>query len=71
MINEESPQTLGGVVGCFLNIIFCSIVVIMDAGESDRRVSPLKNFVAGGVGGLCLLFAGHPLDTIKVKLPQE
>lgn len=54
-----------------MNIILCSIEVIMDAVESDRRVSPLKNFVAGGVGGLCLLFAGHPLDTIKVKLPQE
>ncbi|CAM4683652.1 unnamed protein product [Leuciscus chuanchicus] len=43
----------------------------MDAVESDRRVSPLKNFVAGGVGGLCLLFAGHPLDTIKVRLQTQ
>ncbi|KAJ0036384.1 hypothetical protein NQD34_005061 [Periophthalmus magnuspinnatus] len=31
------------------------------------RVSPLKNFVAGGFGGACLLLAGHPLDTIKVS----
>lgn len=31
-----------------------------------ERVSPLKNFVAGGFGGACLLLAGHPLDTIKV-----
>lgn len=31
------------------------------------RVSPFKNFVAGGVGGACLLLAGHPLDTIKVN----
>uniref|UniRef100_A0A3Q0RIF5 Si:dkey-150i13.2 n=1 Tax=Amphilophus citrinellus TaxID=61819 RepID=A0A3Q0RIF5_AMPCI len=31
------------------------------------KVSPLKNFVAGGVGGACLLLAGHPLDTIKVR----
>uniref|UniRef100_A0A672LZL1 Mitochondrial carnitine/acylcarnitine carrier protein-like n=1 Tax=Sinocyclocheilus grahami TaxID=75366 RepID=A0A672LZL1_SINGR len=38
---------------------------------SHRRVSPLKNFVAGGVGGLCLLFAGHPLDTIKVRLQTQ
>uniref|UniRef100_A0A8B9J9P7 Si:dkey-150i13.2 n=1 Tax=Astyanax mexicanus TaxID=7994 RepID=A0A8B9J9P7_ASTMX len=36
-----------------------------------RRVSPLKNFVAGGVGGACLLFAGHPLDTIKVRLQTQ
>ncbi|KAJ0064927.1 hypothetical protein NL108_017657, partial [Boleophthalmus pectinirostris] len=33
------------------------------------RVSPLKNFVAGGVGGACLLLTGHPLDTIKAS-PQ-
>ncbi|KAK7131762.1 hypothetical protein R3I93_018354 [Phoxinus phoxinus] len=43
----------------------------MEAVESDRRASPLKNFVAGGVGGLCLLFAGHPLDTIKVRLQTQ
>ncbi|KAI5086449.1 mitochondrial carnitine/acylcarnitine carrier protein isoform X1, partial [Silurus meridionalis] len=34
-------------------------------GGRDQRVSPVKNFVAGGVGGACLLLAGHPLDTIK------
>jgi solute carrier family 25 carnitine/acylcarnitine transporter 20/29 len=28
--------------------------------------SALKNFLAGGVGGIALVFAGHPLDTIKV-----
>ncbi|XP_055045428.2 mitochondrial carnitine/acylcarnitine carrier protein [Misgurnus anguillicaudatus] len=37
----------------------------------EKRVSPLKNFVAGGVGGVCLLFAGHPLDTIKVRLQTQ
>ncbi|XP_026097316.1 mitochondrial carnitine/acylcarnitine carrier protein [Carassius auratus] len=45
--------------------------VMMDAVESDRRVSPLKNFLAGGVGGVCLLLAGHPLDTIKVRLQTQ
>uniref|UniRef100_H3CMZ1 Uncharacterized protein n=1 Tax=Tetraodon nigroviridis TaxID=99883 RepID=H3CMZ1_TETNG len=35
--------------------------------EDRGRVSPLKNFVAGGVAGACLLLAGHPLDTIKVS----
>ncbi|XP_051947702.1 mitochondrial carnitine/acylcarnitine carrier protein [Xyrauchen texanus] len=43
----------------------------MDAKESERRISPLKNFVAGGVGGVCLLFVGHPLDTIKVRLQTQ
>ncbi|KAM3617681.1 uncharacterized protein V6R79_009580 [Siganus canaliculatus] len=37
----------------------------------ERRVSPLKNFVAGGVAGACLLLAGHPLDTIKVRLQTQ
>ncbi|KAJ6647772.1 Mitochondrial carnitine/acylcarnitine carrier protein [Pseudolycoriella hygida] len=31
-------------------------------------VSPAKNFVAGGIGGMCLVVAGHPFDTIKVRL---
>ena len=33
-----------------------------------RKISPLKDFIAGGFGGMCLVFAGHPLDTIKVRL---
>lgn len=44
------------------------------AGErmgEEPRVSPLKNFVAGGVAGACLLLAGHPLDTIKVRLQTQ
>ena len=28
---------------------------------------PLKNFIAGGVGGACLVVTGHPLDTIKAS----
>ena len=34
---------------------------------SKKEPSPLKNFIAGGVGGSWLVLAGHPLDTIKVK----
>nr|XP_061803248.1 mitochondrial carnitine/acylcarnitine carrier protein-like isoform X2 [Nerophis lumbriciformis] len=37
----------------------------------SKTVSPIKNFVAGGVGGACLLLAGHPLDTIKVRLQTQ
>lgn len=29
-------------------------------------ISPLQNFIAGGFGGMCLVIAGHPFDTIKV-----
>ena len=29
--------------------------------------SLFKTFIAGGVGGTCLVLVGHPLDTIKVR----
>ncbi|KAI5937414.1 mitochondrial carnitine/acylcarnitine carrier protein isoform X1 [Manis javanica] len=34
-------------------------------------VSPLKNLLAGGFGGMCLVFVGHPLDTVKVRLQTQ
>jgi len=34
--------------------------------SKPQPISPMKNFFAGGFGGVCLVFAGHPLDTIKV-----
>ncbi|KAG9335544.1 hypothetical protein JZ751_004511 [Albula glossodonta] len=43
----------------------------MTHAEPGQRISPVKNFVAGGVGGACLLFTGHPLDTIKVRLQTQ
>lgn len=36
--------------------------------SEKQRTSPIKNFIAGGVGGICCVAAGHPLDTIKVRL---
>lgn len=38
---------------------------------SKKEPSPLKNFIAGGVGGSWLVLAGHPLDTIKVRLQTQ
>ncbi|XP_002742122.1 mitochondrial carnitine/acylcarnitine carrier protein-like [Saccoglossus kowalevskii] len=35
------------------------------------EISPVKNFFAGGFGGVCLVFTGHPLDTIKVRLQTQ
>ena len=32
------------------------------------KKDPLKEFIAGGFGGSCLVLVGHPLDTIKVRL---
>lgn len=33
-----------------------------------KKVNPVKDFIAGGAGGVCLVFTGQPLDTIKVRL---
>src|SRR5690625_736642 len=32
------------------------------------QISTAKNFFAGGFGGICLVAAGHPLDTVKVRM---
>ncbi|CAL8402318.1 unnamed protein product [Arctogadus glacialis] len=39
--------------------------------KQAQPISPGKNFFAGGFGGVCLVFAGHPLDTIKVRLQTQ
>ncbi len=31
----------------------------------------IKNLIAGGVGGVCIVLVGHPLDTIKVRLQTQ
>lgn len=36
-----------------------------------KKVNPVKDFLAGGVGGVCLVLTGHPLDTIKVRLQTQ
>ena len=36
-----------------------------------KKVNPIKDFIAGGVGGACLVLTGHPLDTIKVSLDKQ
>ncbi|XP_076358640.1 mitochondrial carnitine/acylcarnitine carrier protein-like [Tachypleus tridentatus] len=38
------------------------------ATAKQNKISPGKNFIAGGVGGACCVATGHPLDTIKVRL---
>jgi hypothetical protein len=36
-----------------------------------KKVNPIKDFIAGGVGGACLVITGHPLDTFKVSLDKQ
>ena len=38
-------------------------------GQGKSNV--VKNFFAGGFGGICLVFSGHPLDLIKVRLQTQ
>uniref|UniRef100_A0A671RME7 Mitochondrial carnitine/acylcarnitine carrier protein-like n=1 Tax=Sinocyclocheilus anshuiensis TaxID=1608454 RepID=A0A671RME7_9TELE len=47
---------------------FCKLREIVVKVHSKQMI---VNFVAGGVGGVCLLFTGHPLDTIKVRLQTQ
>ena len=39
----------------------------MSDNKEARPPSALKNFIAGGAGGIALVITGQPLDTIKVK----
>ncbi|XP_040263155.1 LOW QUALITY PROTEIN: mitochondrial carnitine/acylcarnitine carrier protein [Bufo bufo] len=39
--------------------------------KKQQVISPVKNFFAGGFGGVCLVFVGHPLDTIKVRIQTQ
>jgi len=40
-------------------------------GDSKKPPSALKNFLAGGAGGVALVITGQPLDTIKVRLQTQ
>ena len=33
-----------------------------------QKPSATKDFISGGIGGMCTVAAGHPLDTIKVNM---
>lgn len=39
--------------------------------KGKKHPAGFKSFLAGGCGGVSLVFAGHPLDTIKVRLQTQ
>ncbi|TRZ03987.1 hypothetical protein DNTS_018902, partial [Danionella cerebrum] len=43
------------------------VKLIKMAKQQQQTISPVKNFIAGGLGGVCLVSVGHPLDTVKVR----
>lgn len=38
------------------------------AQAAKKSVSSLRDFAAGGVGGICAVLVGHPFDLVKVRL---
>lgn len=36
--------------------------------KMSENSSPIKYFLCGGFGGVCTVLAGHPMDTVKVRL---
>ena len=40
-------------------------------GKQGRSISGVKNFFAGGFGGVCGVTIGHPFDTIKARLQHS
>lgn len=38
------------------------------AQAAKKSVSSLRDFAAGGVGGVCAVLVGHPFDLVKVRL---
>ncbi|KAE8581813.1 hypothetical protein XENTR_v10019836 [Xenopus tropicalis] len=43
----------------------------MAINSKTQTAPPVKNVIAGGIGGMCLILAGQPLDTIKVNLQTQ
>ena len=39
--------------------------------DGRKQPSGFKNLISGGVGGVCVVLVGHPLDTIKVSREQS
>lgn len=44
-------------------LFFLNLLLGLIAAESA-----LKSFLSGGVGGICVVLVGHPLDLIKVRI---
>lgn len=38
------------------------------AQAAKKSFSSLRDFVAGGAGGVCAVLVGHPFDLVKVRL---
>ena len=39
--------------------------------NNNKTWTRIRKFIAGYVSGACLVLAGHPFDTIKVRMQSE
>lgn len=42
--------------------------MMTNSAYSGNILTSVKQLIAGGVGGVCLILTGHPMDTIKVRI---
>ncbi|GFG32479.1 hypothetical protein Cfor_11918 [Coptotermes formosanus] len=62
--NVIPANTRQGFVGRYCVAVESSWIKMSE----KKSVNPVKYFLSGGFGGVCTVVAGHPLDTIKVRL---
>jgi len=75
-ITRNFPQSGGNGFEpqCQKDISIHCVTQVLQSSTSPPRLPheyrniPLANLLAGGVGGLCSIVVGQPLDTVKVKL---
>jgi len=48
----------------YIYISLCIYIYKLGSNEA------MKNFVAGGVGGVCAVIVGHPFDLVKVDISE-
>lgn len=50
------------------NNVAVSVTENSVTSKTHKPESALKSFLSGGIGGVCLVFVGHPLDLVKVRM---
>ncbi|KRZ58730.1 Protein dif-1 [Trichinella nativa] len=77
-VKDRREKQLNNKHFSFVFLLFGELYTDTDMVENDSEsidlvkprqdTDPLRNFLAGGIGGVCCVVTGHPFDTIKVRL---